>query len=68
MRFLALTSLLALASASPIAARNKTESRYAIMDNDWSGAASFVPLLMTLKAGVEVLGLVSGTHEHRDSP
>lgn len=38
------------------------------MDNDWSGAASFVPLLMTLKAGVEVLGLVSGTHEHRDSP
>lgn len=35
------------------------EKRYAILDNDWL-AVSFLPFLMAMKGGMEVLGLVSG--------
>ena len=33
--------------------------RYTIMDNDW-GTTGFVPFLIALNGGMEVLGLVSG--------
>ena len=35
-------------------------TRYAILDNDWSSTA-FIPHLLALGAGMEVLGLVSDT-------
>ncbi|KAF6217760.1 hypothetical protein HO133_006587 [Letharia lupina] len=35
-------------------------TRYAILDNDWSPTA-FIPYLLALGAGMEVLGLASGT-------
>ncbi|KAG9234116.1 inosine-uridine preferring nucleoside hydrolase [Amylocarpus encephaloides] len=46
--------------ASPLHSRNTTEKRYAILDNDWS-PTGFVPYLMALDAGVEVLGIASST-------
>ncbi|KAI5294076.1 hypothetical protein KEM52_004737 [Ascosphaera acerosa] len=53
------------APAPAAAAASKSESavapRYAILDNDWSGSASFTPLLMALKGGFEVLGVISDT-------
>lgn len=46
-------------SASPFQKRqNSTEKRYAILDNDWS-PAGFIPFLMALDAGIEVLALTS---------
>lgn len=38
---------------------NTTEKRYAILDNDWS-ATGFIPFLMAVDAGIEVLALTSG--------
>ena len=35
------------------------EKRYTIMDNDW-GTTGFVPFLIALNGGMEILGLVSG--------
>lgn len=35
-------------------------TRYAILDNDW-GSTSFIPYLLALGAGLEVLGLASDT-------
>ncbi|KAI5310419.1 hypothetical protein KEM55_007302 [Ascosphaera atra] len=61
MRSFLYASLLALASASPIASRNESAKRYAILDNDWSGSAGFAPFLMAMKGGMEVLALVSDT-------
>ncbi|KAH8653239.1 inosine-uridine preferring nucleoside hydrolase [Tricladium varicosporioides] len=49
-----------LISASPIAPRNTTDKRYAILDNDWS-TAGFIPFLMALDAGIEVLAVTSST-------
>ena len=49
-------SLLPLA----LAASHQSEKHYAIMDNDWY-TAGFVPYLVALDGGVEVLGLASGT-------
>jgi hypothetical protein len=44
---------------SPLHARqNTTEKRYAILDNDWS-PAGFIPFLMALDAGIEILGIAS---------
>ena len=39
-------------------ASNRT--RYAILDNDW-GSTAFIPYLLALGAGMEVLGLTSDT-------
>ncbi|RDW64224.1 inosine-uridine preferring nucleoside hydrolase-like protein [Coleophoma crateriformis] len=57
--------LLAAASvvtAFPAAKRNVTasEKKYIILDNDWS-SAGFIPFLIALDAGYEVLGLASDT-------
>ncbi|KAI5285279.1 hypothetical protein KEM54_000694, partial [Ascosphaera aggregata] len=74
LSFSSLTSVVALTTAaSPVApaggghddhlhlhTHKNIEIRYAILDNDWSGSASFTPILMTLKGGMEVLGVVSG--------
>jgi hypothetical protein len=60
------TSLVAasLTGAAPLEhlqARSATNtSKKVIMDNDW-GTAGFIPYLMALDAGWEVLGLVSDT-------
>ena len=35
-------------------------TRYAILDNDW-GSTAFIPFLLALAAGIEVLGLASDT-------
>ncbi|KAF8861908.1 hypothetical protein BDZ45DRAFT_739782 [Acephala macrosclerotiorum] len=57
---LALSSLSASVYASPFARRNTTEKRYAILDNDWS-TVGFIPFLLALGAGIEVLGITSFT-------
>jgi hypothetical protein len=46
--------------ASPLQARQNTttEKRYVILDNDWS-PAGFIPFLMALDAGIEILGIAS---------
>ncbi|KAL4893132.1 Inosine/uridine-preferring nucleoside hydrolase domain-containing protein [Aspergillus ambiguus] len=49
------TPLSALSQSSP-----QSEKRYAILDNDWM-AVSFLPFLLAMKGGMEVLGLVSDT-------
>ncbi|TVY83690.1 Uncharacterized protein LSUE1_G003805 [Lachnellula suecica] len=48
-------------SASPIR-RNETAKRYAILDNDWS-SVGFIPFLMALDAGIEILALTSSTSD-----
>ena len=69
--FLALlTSTLCLANARMFSRDNVTTSssatlesnstRYAILDNDWSSTA-FIPYLLALGAGMEILGLASDT-------
>ena len=35
-------------------------TRYAILDNDW-GSTAFIPFLLALAAGIQVLGLASDT-------
>ncbi|KAI9733639.1 MAG: hypothetical protein M1834_003241 [Cirrosporium novae-zelandiae] len=58
---LCLFALCALPSwvvASPL--KTRSEKKYVIMDNDWS-SAGFIPFLMALDAGYEVLGLTSCT-------
>ncbi|EHL00907.1 hypothetical protein M7I_3302 [Glarea lozoyensis 74030] len=56
--FLALSGSI---QASPLNPRtNATEKRYAILDNDWS-PAGFIPFLMALDAGIEILGIASST-------
>lgn len=52
--------LLPLALSKPVET-DQPQKRYAIMDNDW-GSAGFVPFLIALDAGVEVLALVSGEY------
>ena len=42
------------------ASLHSNHTRYAILDNDWSSTA-FIPFLLALAAGVEVLGLASDT-------
>ncbi|KAH6665025.1 inosine-uridine preferring nucleoside hydrolase [Halenospora varia] len=49
-----------LVSALPIAPLNTTDKRYAILDNDWS-TAGFIPFLMALDAGIEILAVTSST-------
>lgn len=39
----------------------QSEKRYAILDNDWL-AVGFLPFLLAMKGGMEVLGLASGRH------
>ena len=39
---------------------NTNHTRYAILDNDW-GSTAFIPFLLALAAGIEVLGLASDT-------
>ena len=51
--FLLSLSLLEIGQAQPF------EKRYAILDNDW-GTTGFIPLLIALNGGMEILGLVSG--------
>ena len=41
-------------------ANNTNATRYAILDNDWSPTA-FIPFLLALDAGMDVLGLASDT-------
>ncbi|BCS28290.1 uncharacterized protein APUU_61338S [Aspergillus puulaauensis] len=57
-----LLALIILATAISAVDENnaQSEKRYAILDNDWL-AVSFLPFLMTMKGGMEVLGLVSNT-------
>lgn len=65
-----LASTLCLANARLISRDNATmyspassqsnSTRYVILDNDW-GATAFIPYLLALGAGMEVLGLVSDT-------
>lgn len=50
--------LLPLAWTMP-AGTDQPAKRYAIMDNDW-GSAGFVPFLIALDGGMDVLALVSG--------
>ncbi|CZR54632.1 related to inosine-uridine preferring nucleoside hydrolase [Phialocephala subalpina] len=57
---LVLSSLSASIYASPFARRNTTEKRYAILDNDWS-TAGFIPFLLAVDAGINVLGITSST-------
>lgn len=47
-------------SGSPVL-RNVTAKRYAILDNDW-GSTGFIPFLMALEAGIDILALTSCTH------
>jgi hypothetical protein len=56
-----LPALIILATAIGVLGDTDAESekRYAILDNDWL-AVSFLPFLMAMKGGMEVLGLVSG--------
>ena len=42
---------------------DRTEKRYVIMNNDWS-TAGFIPFLMALDAGMEVLGLTTCRKTH----
>ena len=37
---------------------SQNQTRYAILDNDWS-AAGFIPYLMALDAGIEILAVTS---------
>lgn len=39
---------------------HSNHTRYAILDNDW-GSTAFIPFLLALAAGMEVLGLASDT-------
>lgn len=64
MKFSQILSVASLAS-SVAALQNSTstnvtssEKRYAILDNDWS-PAGFIPFLIALKGGMEVLALTS---------
>lgn len=61
-----LLALIILATAISAVDENnaQSEKRYAILDNDWL-AVSFLPFLMAMKGGMEVLGLVSGYKSHR---
>lgn len=60
MKFSRIASFLFLRAAI-VSASNTTDSKkYVIMDNDWS-TAGFIPFLMALDAGWEVLGLTSCT-------
>lgn len=43
--------------ASPIN-KARSDKRYVILDNDWS-PAGFIPFLLALDAGIEVLALTS---------
>jgi hypothetical protein len=52
-----LLAAVSLTSASRYEKRNETK-RYAILDNDWS-TAGFIPFLMALDAGIEILALTS---------
>lgn len=45
---------------SPVASLQSNYTRYAILDNDWNPTA-FIPYLLALGAGMEVLGLASNT-------
>jgi len=63
MKFSHILSLVSLAgsvSAAALPKRNatSTEKRYAIMDNDWS-TTGFIPFLIALDGGIEVLALTS---------
>lgn len=60
-----LSALLLLASAAgaapaPLSARGSSTAPKVILDNDW-GTAGFLPFLMSLTAGWDVLGLTSST-------
>lgn len=57
---LSLLLLSSLAVGSPVATRE--DKKYAIMDNDW-GAVSFLNFLLPANSDIEILGLVSGTHQ-----
>ena len=39
---------------------HSNHTRYAILDNDW-GSTAFIPFLLALAAGIEILGLASDT-------
>lgn len=52
-------SLLPLLTGSLASQDGSSKKHYAIMDNDWY-TAGFVPYLVALDGGVEVLGLASG--------
>ena len=65
--FIVLTSIFCLANARIVSRDNATtaslqsnDTRYAILDNDW-GSTAFIPYLLALGAGMEVLGLASDT-------
>lgn len=46
-------------SAAPHTKGNgQDQTRYAILDNDWS-TAGFIPYLMALDAGIEILAITS---------
>ena len=60
-----LAVILFSASARSISSGNGTSihsnrTRYAILDNDW-GSTAFIPFLLALAAGIQVLGLASNT-------
>ncbi|KUJ12922.1 inosine-uridine preferring nucleoside hydrolase [Mollisia scopiformis] len=57
---LVVSSLAASIYASPFSKRNTNEKKYAILDNDWS-SAGFIPFLLAVDAGIEVLALTSST-------
>ena len=42
------------------ASSTTNNTRYAILDNDW-GSTAFIPYLLALGAGMQVLGLASDT-------
>lgn len=44
----------------PLTSLKSNSTRYAILDNDW-GSTAFIPYLLALGAGIEVLGLASDT-------
>lgn len=48
------------ATINPSASLQSNSTRYAILDNDW-GSTAFIPYLLALGAGMEVLGLASDT-------
>lgn len=48
------------ATMNPTASVQSNDTRYAILDNDWS-PTGFIPYLLALGSGMKVLGLASDT-------
>lgn len=53
------SSLLPLVTGSVVRPQARADKHYAIMDNDWY-TAGFVPYLIALDGGIELLALASG--------